>query len=451
MAPARLGGSPERSYVDSTTVESPAGTRVADAMVGRVIGARYRVERRLARGGMATVYEAIDPRLDRTVALKVMHPAWPRTRSSSPGSSARRSRPPGCPHPHVVAVYDQGERRRAWSSSPWSTCPGRTLRDLLRERGRLTAAQALDDPRAGARGARRRARRRASCTATSSPRTCCSPTTAGSRSPTSASPGRSPAQPSTATSGVLIGTVAYLSPEQVAARHRRRAHRRLRRGHPAVRDAHRLGAVRRARRRWPVAYQHVNDDVPAPSSIRPGVARRARPPRRPRHRARPRPPLPADAATFLGAVREAKRTDAGPPSVRRHGGPGGDPRGPDGHRRGRRLPRAPAPLRARSLLRSRRVAADPGVRTVGVAAVIALLAVLLVGALVAGGAWVYGAARTVTMPAVVGLTPRLPARSSRSRASSSTRAPPTSARPSRQARSSRPTRRPVPRPRRTRP
>src|SRR5690349_24868842 len=45
-----------------------------DSLTGRVLDGRYRVGPRIARGGMASVYEATDTRLDRTVALKVMHP-----------------------------------------------------------------------------------------------------------------------------------------------------------------------------------------------------------------------------------------------------------------------------------------------------------------------------------------------------------------------------------------
>ena len=45
-----------------------------DPLIGRLIDQRYRVTRRLARGGMATVYVAQDERLERPVALKVMHP-----------------------------------------------------------------------------------------------------------------------------------------------------------------------------------------------------------------------------------------------------------------------------------------------------------------------------------------------------------------------------------------
>jgi eukaryotic-like serine/threonine-protein kinase len=46
---------------------------VADPMIGRLLDGRYRVGPRIARGGMATVYEATDLRLDRLCALKVMH------------------------------------------------------------------------------------------------------------------------------------------------------------------------------------------------------------------------------------------------------------------------------------------------------------------------------------------------------------------------------------------
>ena len=47
----------------------------ADPMIGRVLDGRYRIDARIARGGMATVYEAHDLRLNRICAVKVMHPA----------------------------------------------------------------------------------------------------------------------------------------------------------------------------------------------------------------------------------------------------------------------------------------------------------------------------------------------------------------------------------------
>ena len=83
-------------------------TTVSDPLVGQVLDGRYHVGPRLARGGMATVYEAHDNRLDRTIALKVMHPTLADdeefvTRFIREAHSAAR-----LSHPNVVAVYDQG-------------------------------------------------------------------------------------------------------------------------------------------------------------------------------------------------------------------------------------------------------------------------------------------------------------------------------------------------------
>jgi eukaryotic-like serine/threonine-protein kinase len=82
---------------------------VSDAPAGRLLDGRYRVEATLARGGMATVYRALDTRLDRPIALKVMHPELAVDEEfvarfiSEARSAARLS------HPAVVAVFDQGE------------------------------------------------------------------------------------------------------------------------------------------------------------------------------------------------------------------------------------------------------------------------------------------------------------------------------------------------------
>lgn len=83
-------------------------TNSTDPLVGRVVDARYRITRKLARGGMATVYLADDLRLTRTVAVKVMH--------ENLGSDAdfvsrfdREARAAArLSHPNVVSVFDQG-------------------------------------------------------------------------------------------------------------------------------------------------------------------------------------------------------------------------------------------------------------------------------------------------------------------------------------------------------
>ncbi|PLS27142.1 protein kinase domain-containing protein [Bifidobacterium parmae] len=87
-------------------------SEAANTPVGQVIEGRYRIVRRIAQGGMATVYEAQDERLGRTVAVKMMHAQLAEgphrdqflERFRREARSAAR-----IANPHVVQVYDAGE------------------------------------------------------------------------------------------------------------------------------------------------------------------------------------------------------------------------------------------------------------------------------------------------------------------------------------------------------
>src|SRR4051794_19786638 len=117
-------------------------TTVADSLLGALVDGRYRVQARVARGGMATVYSAIDERLERTVAVKVIHPA----RSQDPHFLERFTDEAKTiarlTHPNVVAVYDQG----TYEGLPYLILEyvrGSTLREILAERHRLAPVEAL--------------------------------------------------------------------------------------------------------------------------------------------------------------------------------------------------------------------------------------------------------------------------------------------------------------------
>lgn len=116
---------------------------VSDAPVGRLLDGRYRIEALLARGGMATVYKATDTRLDRAVALKIMHAELAADDEfvarfiNEARAVARLS------DPNVVNVFDQGEDDGAVYLA-MEYIHGRTLRDVLHERGRLGADLALE-------------------------------------------------------------------------------------------------------------------------------------------------------------------------------------------------------------------------------------------------------------------------------------------------------------------
>jgi len=242
-----------------TTVQPAAG---ADGLVGQTLDGRYRVLSRIARGGMATVYEATDSRLDRTVAIKVMHPglaedsAFVERFRREARAAARLS------HPNVVAVHDQGET----SGLPYLVMEyvsGQTLRDVLRDHGPLTPEQALTiiepvlDALAAAHDAGfiHRDIKPENILISHDGRIKVADFGLA-RAVTTMS----------ATQGVLIGTVAYLSPEHVE------------RGEADARsDVYGAGICLfemltgsvpySAENPLTVAYQHVHGDVPAPSSV----------------------------------------------------------------------------------------------------------------------------------------------------------------------------------------
>jgi serine/threonine-protein kinase len=106
----------------------------SDPLVGAVLDGRYRVDIPIATGGMSTVYRGLDIRLDRPVALKVMDSRYAGdqqflTRFQREARAVARLKDPG-----LVAVYDQGID----GQHPFlvmELIEGGTLRELLRERG----------------------------------------------------------------------------------------------------------------------------------------------------------------------------------------------------------------------------------------------------------------------------------------------------------------------------
>jgi beta-lactam-binding protein with PASTA domain len=117
-------------------------TQVADPLIGTLIDGRYRVRERVARGGMATVYTALDERLDRTIALKIVHPTQAVEAQFVERFIAEARAIARLTHPNVVAAYDQGTH----DGLPYLVMEyvrGHTLREILGSRRRLTPVEAL--------------------------------------------------------------------------------------------------------------------------------------------------------------------------------------------------------------------------------------------------------------------------------------------------------------------
>ncbi|MDP4506338.1 Stk1 family PASTA domain-containing Ser/Thr kinase [Nonomuraea turcica] len=242
-------------------------TTTADPLVGRLLDGRYRIESRIARGGMATVYLALDVRLDRTVALKVMHsslaedPAFVRRFIGEAKSVASLS------HPNVVHVFDQGTDNDVVYLS-MEYVPGRTLRDILRERGRLPAREALEImiPVLAALGAAHQA---GLVHRDVKPENVLL-TDDGRVKVVDFGLARAIEATNQTRTGVMIGTIGYMAPEQVTT------------GAADVRsDVYAAGIMLfelvtgqqpyDGETPMSVAYRHVHDTVPAPSSLVPEV------------------------------------------------------------------------------------------------------------------------------------------------------------------------------------
>jgi TolB-like protein/Flp pilus assembly protein TadD len=113
------------------------------------LGASYTLERELGRGGMATVFLAQDLKHDRPVALKVLHSEL--AASLGPDRFQREIRfAARLQHPHILTVLDSGEAGgRLWFTMPY--VEGESLRDRLRRERQLSLDDALQIARETAR------------------------------------------------------------------------------------------------------------------------------------------------------------------------------------------------------------------------------------------------------------------------------------------------------------
>lgn len=238
-----------------------------DPLIGQVLDERYRIESKVARGGMATVYVGRDLRLNRTIALKVMHPHLAQDEEFVRRFMGEAKSAAALSHPNVVAVYDQGfDGEHTYLTMEY--LPGRTLRDLLEERGRLPVGDALDimAPILAALGAAHRA---GLIHRDVKPENVLL-SVDGQVKVADFGLARAETDSRQTKTGMVIGTVAYMAPEQVLTG---RSDSRT--------DVYAAGIMlfELLTGRQPhvgetpiqVAWRHVNEQIPLPSQLVPGI------------------------------------------------------------------------------------------------------------------------------------------------------------------------------------
>lgn len=116
---------------------------IRDPLIGLLIDDRYRVKSRIARGGMASVYMALDERLDRPVALKVMHPHLAESKQFTARFRQEARAAAKISHPGVVPVFDQGVIE-GQGYLVMELVKGASLRQTLDLKGPLTVRESLE-------------------------------------------------------------------------------------------------------------------------------------------------------------------------------------------------------------------------------------------------------------------------------------------------------------------
>lgn len=240
-----------------------------DPLIGLLVDERYRVTRRLARGGMATVYVAQDERLDRPVALKVMHPhladsdAFVERFRREARSAAR------IVHPGVVSVFDQGIVT-GQGFLVMELIDGTNLRQLLRAQGAFTIPQALHYT-ADTLEALRAAHRVGVIHRDIKPENILVPTD-GPAKVTDFGLARAASEVSMSSTGNMLGTVAYIAPEIATTAEA-----------DARSDIYSVGIMLyemltgavpwAGESPLQIASHHVSDNVPSPSAAQPWIPR----------------------------------------------------------------------------------------------------------------------------------------------------------------------------------
>ncbi|HBB95745.1 MAG TPA: hypothetical protein DC054_10175 [Blastocatellia bacterium] len=136
-----------KEYSDTSTlcpIDAAVLQRTSDPLVGQTLAGKYSIEKLIKRGGMGAVYVGKHVLMDKTVAIKVLHPSLALdddvvARFSREAKAASR-----ISHPHAVSVTDFGESENGVVFLVMEYLDGQTLKDVIKADGPMALDRVVE-------------------------------------------------------------------------------------------------------------------------------------------------------------------------------------------------------------------------------------------------------------------------------------------------------------------
>lgn len=134
-------------YPDTNTLcpsDGVALEKTGDALLGKTLAGKYRIENRLSEGGMGTVYRGTHVLMDKTVAVKVLRPSLAADEKIVARFSREARAASRISHPHALSVTDFGESEDGVVFLVMEYLDGQTLKEIIREKGPLPLPRVVE-------------------------------------------------------------------------------------------------------------------------------------------------------------------------------------------------------------------------------------------------------------------------------------------------------------------
>jgi serine/threonine-protein kinase len=136
-----------KTYEEANTLCPADGTaliKAGDTLLGKTLADKYRIEERISEGGMGTVYRATHVLMEKTVAVKVLHPSLAADEKIVARFTREAKAASRISHPHALNVTDFGEGESGVVFLVMEYLDGRTLKRVIREEGPMPVARVTE-------------------------------------------------------------------------------------------------------------------------------------------------------------------------------------------------------------------------------------------------------------------------------------------------------------------